>query len=84
MNKIKADTIIISNYDHAYYWSIYLDGKIYTRKDIESIKEDNPIKHLFNAYSNWNFINIEDILSKYFEYKTLIECDDGFIEIKEK
>lgn len=84
MDKIKADTIIISNYDHAYCWSIYLDGKIYTREDVESTKEDNPIKQLFNAYSVWDFADIDDILSTYFEYKTFIECDNGFIEIKEK
>lgn len=83
MDKIKADIIIISNYDSAYCWSIYLDGKIYTRKDIESIKEDSPIKHLFNAYNGCDYTDIDDILYTLFDYKTLIECDNGYITVIE-
>lgn len=82
MSKIKCETLIVSSYDGGVYWSIAIDDKIYNRYNTEKMDDNNPIKMLFGAYYGrpYNY-NVEDILNKYFEYKTLIECIDGDIEI---
>ena len=85
MLKIECETLIVSSYDGGVGWSIAIDGEIYSRYSTEKMDDNNPIKMLFRAYYGrpYNY-NVEDILNKHFEYKTLIECIDGDIEILHK
>lgn len=50
MDKIKCNTLIISNYDGGHNFSVAIDGKIYEREYIEDLEKENVLNLLHDIY----------------------------------
>ena len=85
------DILVISNYDSACWFSIMIDGYIIDRDELD----DNGYAHkrfpkgLRNKAKlilrHYTFDKVDDfkkyVLENYFQYKQIIFCEDGNIEV---
>lgn len=72
MNKL----LIISIYDSGYYFSVYDNGKIYNREEIEYDKE-HKFYTLFHTYRDIHNIIEETFIN---DYDKIFICEDGDVE----
>lgn len=77
--KIKSDLIIISSYDGAYRWSIMFNNLIYDRKHVENLDDNNILKLIYEKYRNYQIA--DNLIAENFNFKLLIECDNGDIRV---
>lgn len=80
------DTVIISAYDSCVNWSIYIDGYIIDREELDYPCRRFPkglrkiAKETYIACLYWdNFF--EYLLKKFSNYDSIIYCENGGIEI---
>ncbi len=72
MNKL----LIISLYDSGYYFSVYDNGIIYDREQLEFDKE-NKFYSLFHTYRDIHNVVEEKFIN---DYDKIFICEDGDIE----
>ena len=80
------DTIIISVYDSCVGWSIYIDGYIIDRDELDYPRRHFPkglrqIAREVRRACVWNTCIKEYLLRKFNNYYSIIYCEDGGIEI---
>ena len=79
-------TIIISVYDSCVNWSIYIDGYIIDRDELDFPHRHFPkplrqiAKEIRNAY-HWDCCDKEYLLRKFSNYDSIIYCENGNIEV---
>lgn len=79
-------TIIISDYDCMYYYSIFVNNKLYTRDDIEdNVNIPDIVLDIYNNYNTFDcdYQKLNELMKKY-NYERTIICDNGYIEIIKK
>lgn len=74
----KVDTIILSNYDNGYYWSLAIDERMYSCVEHRNNKFLNEIDYLLNSYKAEKAI---DLIRKNYKFNKLIYCENGGIDI---
>lgn len=83
------DVVIISVYDSCVDWSIFIDGYIIDREELEYPHKHFPkglrqiARETYNAFC-WGFSEVNEIdylCRKFSNYYSIILCEDGGIEI---
>lgn len=78
----KVDTIILSNYDGGYYWSLAIDERMYSCVENRNNKFLNEIDYLINSCLNSNKVEKAiDLIRKNYKFNKLIYCENGGIDI---
>lgn len=82
--KSKIKFIVISIYDGCYYFQISTEKEMYSRTDLNN-KKEHKLKELAeyiceNSY-DYDIKNIKNIISKNYDVKKIIICDNGCISI---
>lgn len=82
----EVELFILSWYDSGYAYSIWIDGELFSRKDIEDLKymqddEGKKLSDIINKYDCYYYNETIELIKLYYNPKRLIICDNGDIDV---
>ena len=84
--KQTVDLVVLSIYDGCYYFGISTEREMYDRIDLDHKKEHKLkelAEYIYKHSYDYDINEIKTIISKNYDFKKIIICDNGSIEIKE-